>query len=84
MIGYNYMEDGWISYAQSFVETGLSASHMTTPHYELFEGNLCFNFASDATWGNAIYVTVFRNHLTGHRRSIAPLSFIDREGRRAW
>ena len=39
VIGYNYFEDGWIEYQPSWVESGANASHMTTPHYELFEGN---------------------------------------------
>jgi hypothetical protein len=56
------------------VEVGLNASHMTTPHYELFEGNESFNFDGDNTWGNAIYITVFRNHLTTHRRAVGPLA----------
>ncbi len=83
VIGYNYMEDGWISYATGFVEVGLNASHMTTPHYELFEGNQSFNFDGDNTWGNAVYITVFRNHLTGKRRSIAPLLLTDQGNPRA-
>jgi hypothetical protein len=83
VIGYNYMEDGWINYAPAFVEVGLNASHMTCPHYELFEGNESFNFDGDNTWGNAIYITVFRNHLTGKRRSIAPLQITDQGNARA-
>src|SRR5207249_1257409 len=83
VIAYNYMQDGWISYAQAFVETGLNASHMTTPHYELFEGNESFNFDGDNTWGNAVYITVFRNHLTGKRRSAAPLQLSDKGNARA-
>jgi hypothetical protein len=83
VMGYNYMEDGWISYAPDFVEVGLNASHMTTPHYELFEGNQSFNFDGDNYWGNAVYVTVFRNHLTGKRRSIAPLRLTDSVNARA-
>jgi hypothetical protein len=82
VMGYNYMEDGWISYAPDFAETGLNASHMTTPHYELFEGNQSFNFDGDNYWGNGVYVTVFRNHLTGKRRSIAPLVLTDLGNRR--
>ena len=46
---------------------------MTTPNYELFEGNQSFNFDGDYTWGNAVYITVFRNHLTGMRRAASPL-----------
>jgi len=37
-------------------------------HHVLFEGNYGFNFDSDKTHGNAIYHTIFRNHLRGIRR----------------
>ena len=83
VIGYNYMEDGWINSSTGWVETGINASHMTCPHYELFEGNQSFNFDGDNTWGNAVYITAFRNHLTGKRRSTAPLAFTDTGNRRA-
>ena len=83
VIGYNYMEDGRIGNYPGWVETGLNASHMTTPHFELFEGNQSFNFDGDNTWGNSVYITVFRNHLTGQRRSIAPLQTTDTDNVRA-
>ncbi|HYR94006.1 MAG TPA: hypothetical protein VEP48_07355 [Methylomirabilota bacterium] len=83
VIGYNYMEDGWIGNVLGWVETGLNGSHMTTPHYELFEGNQSFNFDGDNTWGNSVYITVFRNQLTGKRRSIAPLKLSDSQNARA-
>jgi len=83
VIAYNYMEDGWISYATAFVEVGLNASHMTTPHYELFEGNESFNFDGDNRFGNSVYITVFRNHLTAKRRSMAPLLITDLGNARA-
>lgn len=83
VIAYNYMEDGYGAGYPTIVETGLNASHMTTPHMELFEGNQSFNFDSDSTWGNSIYITVFRNHLTGKRRSIPPVSVSDQSNRRA-
>jgi hypothetical protein len=83
VIGYNYMEDGWIDYNTGWMEVGLNASHMTTPHFELFEGNESFNFDGDNTWGNAIYITVLRNHLTGRRRSAPPLELNDVDNRRA-
>jgi len=83
VIGYNYMEDGWIDSSPGWVEVGLNASHMTTPHYELFEGNESFNFDGDNTWGNSVYITVFRNHLTAKRRSVAPLLLIDAQNPRA-
>ena len=53
------------------METGLNASHMTCPHFELFEGNQAFNIDGDDTWGGAVYNTFFRNHATGKRRSYA-------------
>ena len=83
VIGYNSFEDGWIKGTEGWVETGANASHLTTPHYELFEGNEAFNFDGDNTWGNAIYITVFRNHLTGHRRSLPPLHLSDDQNVRA-
>jgi hypothetical protein len=83
VIAYNYMEDGWINYTTGWVEVGLNASHMTCPHYELFEGNQSFNFDGDNTWGNSVYITVFRNHLTGKRRSAAPLALTDAQNMRA-
>ena len=83
VIAYNYMEDGRIDSSPGWVEVGLNASHMTTPHYELFEGNESFNFDGDNTWGNSVYVTVFRNHLTAKRRSIPPLQLTDAQNPRA-
>jgi len=70
VIGYNYMEDGYGQGYPTLAETGINASHMTTPHHELFEGNEAFNADSDSTWGNSIYITFFRNHLTGLRRNV--------------
>jgi hypothetical protein len=46
----------------------VNASHMVGPHHVLSEGNYGFNFDSDKTHGNAIYHTVFRNHLSAIRR----------------
>jgi hypothetical protein len=69
VIGYNYMDDGYIGNYLGWMETGLNASHMTTPHFELFEGNQAFNIDGDDTWGGAVYNTFFRNHATGKRRS---------------
>ena len=61
MAGFTVL-NGW-------VETGLNASHMAGPHHVLFEGNYSFNADSDDTHGNAIYLTFFRNWLSGQRRS---------------
>jgi hypothetical protein len=60
------MDDGFIS-GQGWVEIGLNASHLLGPHHVLFEGNWGFNADSDQTHGNSIYITYFRNWLTGFR-----------------
>lgn len=73
VIGYNYFDNGYIEYNHDWVETGINASHMTCPHFELFEGNQAFNADGDNTWGGAVYNTFFRNHLTGKRRSFADI-----------
>src|SRR5262249_10574095 len=67
VVGYNYMDDGHIASSPRWVEVGLNASHMVGPHHVLFEGNWGFNFDSDHTHGNSVYLTVFRNWLTGQR-----------------
>ncbi len=69
VIGYNYMDDGHIGYDPTWVEVGINGSHMVGSHHMLFEGNDSFNYDSDNTHGNAIYHTVFRNHLSGFRAS---------------
>jgi hypothetical protein len=69
VIGYNYFDNGYIGNYLGWMETGLNASHMTCPHFELFEGNQAFNIDGDDTWGGAVYNTFFRNHATGKRRS---------------
>jgi hypothetical protein len=67
VVAYNYMDDGFISGSDGWVEIGLNASHLTGPHHVLFEGNWGFNADSDQTHGNSIYMTYFRNWLTGYR-----------------
>jgi hypothetical protein len=71
VVGYNYTDDGHIGSNAGWMENGINGSHMVGPHHVLFEGNYAFNFDSDKTHGNAIYHTVFRNHLSGKRRSFA-------------
>ena len=66
VIAYNYMDDGFIS-GSNWVEIGLNASHLVGPHHVLFEGNWGFNADSDQTHGSSIYMTYFRNWLTGFR-----------------
>jgi hypothetical protein len=76
VVGYNYMDDGHILTAPLWQEVGINASHMVGSHHVLFEGNESFNYDADCTHGNAIYHTVFRNHLSGFRRDYVddPLS----------
>ena len=73
VVGYNYMDDGFISGAaeageDAWQEIGLNGSHMVGSHHMLFEGNYGFNMDSDFTHGNAIYHSYFRNYATGYRR----------------
>jgi hypothetical protein len=68
VVAYNYADDPWDNNATTWQEVALNASHMAGPHHVLFEGNYAENFDSDYTHGNAIYLTVFRNVLTGQRR----------------
>jgi hypothetical protein len=51
-------------------EVGMNASHMTGTQYALFEGNQSFSISEDSTWGNATYITFFRNHATTLRRNV--------------
>jgi hypothetical protein len=74
VIGYNYFDNGYIDYDTGWMETGINASHLACPHFELFEGNQAFNADGDNTWGGAVDITFFRNHLTGKRRSFSDLS----------
>jgi hypothetical protein len=67
VIAYNYMDDGFISGSDGWVEIGLNASHLVGSHHVLFEGNWGFNIDSDQTHGNSIYHTFFRNWATGYR-----------------
>jgi hypothetical protein len=67
VVGYNYMDMGYINSNGGWIETGLNASHMVGPHHVLFEGNYGQNADSDDTHGNSIYHTFFRNQLRGIR-----------------
>jgi hypothetical protein len=73
VVGYNYMDNGFIGDVPSWVEVGLNGSHMVGSHHILFEGNESFNYDSDNTHGNAIAMTIFRNHLIGQRRDFSDL-----------
>ena len=74
VFAYNYLEDSFGSTYPNMPEAGLNAGHYTTPHMELLEGNRSHSYQGDAFWGNSIYITVFRNHLTSVRGAIGPLA----------
>ena len=74
VVAYNYADDGLVGSDLSWQEVGINGSHMVGAHHMLFEGNLSFNYDSDNTHGSAFAHTVFRNHLTGQRRSYPGLS----------
>jgi hypothetical protein len=74
VIAYNYMDDAYGDYYPNLPEAGLNAGHYTTPHMELLEGNYSYKYSGDSFWGNSIYITVFRNHLSGLRAARPPLN----------
>jgi hypothetical protein len=67
VVGYNYMDMGYINTNGAWIEAGINASHMVGSHHVLFEGNYSHNAESDHVHGNSIYHTFFRNHLRGIR-----------------
>jgi hypothetical protein len=73
VVGYNYMDDGYINGQDGWVESGINGSHMVGGHHTLFEGNWSFNAESDQTHGNSIYHTFFRNYLSGFRKPFTAL-----------
>jgi hypothetical protein len=74
VVGYNCMQDGYGQGYPTIVEVGANAAHMTTAHYELFEGNETFNFDGDSVWGNSVYIAAFRNRFTALRRNAPGLA----------
>jgi hypothetical protein len=70
VVAYNYADDGWIygNNNETWIESGINATHSATAHHVLFEGNYSFNADNEYTHGNAIYITFFRNWLAGTRR----------------
>jgi hypothetical protein len=77
VVAYNYMDDSFgHSYPES-PEAGVNAGHYTTPYMELLEGNYSQNYKGDSYWGNSIYITVFRNWLSGLRAAAHDLNGFD-------
>ena len=64
VVGYNYMDNGYIATTEGWIEIGLNASHMVGSHHVLIEGNQSFDMDSDETHGNATSMTYFRNWAT--------------------
>jgi len=77
VLAYNYMDDAFGSTYPESPEAGINAGHYTTPHMELLEGNYSFGYKGDTYWGNSIYITVFRNWLSGLRAAWPPLNTYD-------
>ena len=82
VFAYNYLEDGYGDGYKDIVEVGLNATHYTTPHMELLEGNQAWNIDGDSKWGNTINIVVFRNHFTGERRDVGGIGLVDARNRR--
>ena len=80
VVGYNYMDDGFIWNTEAWLEVGINGSHYVGSHHILFEGNEAFDYDSDNTHGNAIAMTVFRNHLVGRRRDFVGTSNVRTAG----
>ena len=74
VFSYNYTDDAFGSQYPDSPEAGINAGHYTTPHLELLEGNYSQNYKGDSYWGNSIYITVFRNWLSGLRAAHPPLN----------
>jgi hypothetical protein len=67
VIAYNYMDDPWIWSDPSQAEAGANSGHFVGSHMELLEGNSTHKYNGDDYWGNSIYITVFRNWVSGSR-----------------
>ncbi len=67
VVAYNYLEDQQaISDAPENVASyALSDNHGPHNMFNLFEGNVAQNFASDGYYGSASHTTLFRNRFTG-------------------
>jgi len=74
VLAYSYLDDAFGGTYPDSPEAGVNAGHYTTPHMELLEGNYSFAYKGDSFWGNSIYITVFRNWLSGLRAAWPPLN----------
>lgn len=74
VVAYNYEDDqyyqggaGATSLTDIWIDAGVNGSHFAGSHHVLFEGNWGVNGDNDFTHGNNVYLTYFRNWLTGYR-----------------
>lgn len=67
VVGYNYFDDPYINYQETWIEIGCNASHFVGPHHVLFEANYCPDIDSDDTHGTSNYLSFFRNWTRGLR-----------------
>jgi hypothetical protein len=74
VIAYCYMDDAYGNYYPQAPEAGVNAGHFTCTSFALLEGNYSHQFKGDDYWGNSIYITIFRNHLSAIRAAHPPLN----------
>lgn len=72
VLAYNYMDDSFIGSSPSSSEAGINNGHLTTSKLDLDEGNYSQAFKGDSFWGGSIYITAYRNWLSGLRASSPP------------
>jgi hypothetical protein len=80
VVAYNYADDPWDNNSTTWQEVALNSSHMVGPHHVLFEGNYATNWDSDYTHGNSRDATIFRNVLSGQRRSFTDVGNVRTAG----
>jgi hypothetical protein len=73
VVAYNYADDAWSQPDSEgnfwFQEMAIDV-HCAFPHMELVEGNYAPHMGGASTWGNAGYITWFRNQSTSVYRTI--------------
>ena len=81
VVAYNYMDDAFDSADPVAQEAGANAGHFLGSHMELIEGNWSHKYSGDSWWGNALYITAFRNQFSGLRSANSWLAtFVNRNG----
>jgi hypothetical protein len=63
VIGYNYLED--LQSGSSVAGYAISDNHGAHNMFNLIEGNIAQNFASDGYYGGSSHGTLFRNYFSG-------------------